>query len=1093
MNKKNLYMFLFLILHGILFAESNFRISKVKCGSSCGIRLEGISMEKASVYFTDASSVVYSAYISDGNIHWKTVSDSGNLTIPQCIREGISGEYTEEFFDTESLSAVLYNCIPDRKIDYGINVLTDGALYLPENSDGVLDVFFIDDEKSYLLEITITNLIEFLLESKKDLFSNRKAFIDFLGTDFNEETQHEDFVLRNYIAFIIDEYLSNEANIARLYAQDNVFIRYYFEELFERKLKWDFEIREKNIESGLYESAAVLLEKTTDDFVFKKDSDFYGSNDLVETDCKDLFSFIDDLYGLKSSEDILLTYGAVVPDAEKVQAGDFIKVFNGSGLSSVYIVSYISEGEVYAAGFTCPGVMSKKISLKDILSENDSFFFQRVFPVKNFPVINRWNVMSSVRAANINCGKIYESDQTVRDIEWLCIPNTGEYLVCSQIKMDLVKSNRMPFVKHEFDKYFVRLSGAEDPDSKFYDGNGNYRLNVSQQVELKQRQNWEVKNELVYSLNKSAAFEVVFLDSGNMPVCRGSLIKKSSDGLYGFTADEENSCDVKMYFNHEGVLKYENGETVSIGIRPCSYEAACPGDEIKLVFEICSKDSGIVLSSNILSKTFRVYDKKMIWRANLYVDERVGNSKSRDWNDVHPWNAPCDENDSEQPWWWSPEWGFNNWNRFVFGTDFDCAMNALPRGNGMQVVTFAEYTSFRSKGTSSSVFNNVSYDYNEKDVHAWDSPFDFLYKLKKQNEVLRSHFKKIIQEKSVQDESDDVTESAVQQEIISEVNNAPGEFPDGNGNNIEGADVTVSNLAEWNLTSAPSGKWRFYWKESADKISSFIPGLGFLFHSVSDWYYDGNFEEAKNYLYPDGVGAGTDCIGMIVRAASYYDSRYRWLNYNNMTPDKAECDELSSVKRRLSYPESSGSAASSYEIVNWSTMTFDKYNDGKTETVEEQHGKYTKYVYKDDESPMKISVFKQKYEQLPFYRKVLLNAAKRYFEKVVPGDVIAYGSSGSMENNFLYNERIRCHIGVIADIDYEAVEAAESFADLGRAVNVLESVYGQLIFGSVKRNLVQSGAAAGRTVVENSDLSGSWFSKDGSTQRCWSIQRLLLK
>jgi hypothetical protein len=35
-----------------------------------------------------------------------------------------------------------------------------------------------------------------------------------------------------------------------------------------------------------------------------------------------------------------------------------------------------------------------------------------------------------------------------------------------------------------------------------------------------------------------------------------------------------------------------------------------------------------------------VYDKKLLWRANLYIAEQ-----SNDWNDIHPWNAPFSENE----------------------------------------------------------------------------------------------------------------------------------------------------------------------------------------------------------------------------------------------------------------------------------------------------------------------------------------------------------------------------------------------------------------------------------------------------------------
>ena len=37
-----------------------------------------------------------------------------------------------------------------------------------------------------------------------------------------------------------------------------------------------------------------------------------------------------------------------------------------------------------------------------------------------------------------------------------------------------------------------------------------------------------------------------------------------------------------------------------------------------------------------------LHDKKLLWRANLYIDEGDGNA---DWNNRNPWNAPLSDND----------------------------------------------------------------------------------------------------------------------------------------------------------------------------------------------------------------------------------------------------------------------------------------------------------------------------------------------------------------------------------------------------------------------------------------------------------------
>ena len=55
-----------------------------------------------------------------------------------------------------------------------------------------------------------------------------------------------------------------------------------------------------------------------------------------------------------------------------------------------------------------------------------------------------------------------------------------------------------------------------------------------------------------------------------------------------------------------------------------------PGDDIQIQFKI----GGAAVTSLSLAPRLAVYDKKELWRANLYIDDtKTGN----DWNDQHPW------------------------------------------------------------------------------------------------------------------------------------------------------------------------------------------------------------------------------------------------------------------------------------------------------------------------------------------------------------------------------------------------------------------------------------------------------------------------
>ena len=121
----------------------------------------------------------------------------------------------------------------------------------------------------------------------------------------------------------------------------------------------------------------------------------------------------------------------------------------------------------------------------------------------------------------------------------------------------------------------------------------------------------------------------------------------------------------------------------------------------------------------------RVYDKKMLWRANLYLDEdhrsALNNSVTNDWNDRFPWNAPPNEiafqaltqEEKNKISWgidpvsktWNTTWGFNEWNwQFDPHNDYNLFtgqnlnagfsenFNGLTMGNGGQVVVIPSST-----------------------------------------------------------------------------------------------------------------------------------------------------------------------------------------------------------------------------------------------------------------------------------------------------------------------------------------------------------------------------------------------------------------
>ena len=141
-----------------------------------------------------------------------------------------------------------------------------------------------------------------------------------------------------------------------------------------------------------------------------------------------------------------------------------------------------------------------------------------------------------------------------------------------------------------------------------------------------------------------------------------------------------------------------------------------------------------------------VYDSKLLWRANLYIDDGA-----QDWNNTHPWNAPPGDPSNPNnvpvggvPSWWSAAWGYNEWNRQDPGTAYVQDFTKLPAGDGRQVVTFAPWTRYNGDLSGDTGSDAYKADWFHADIPAVvseavaynsgspDSPFEFNRKLYEQ-------------------------------------------------------------------------------------------------------------------------------------------------------------------------------------------------------------------------------------------------------------------------------------------------------------------------------------------------------------------------
>lgn len=376
-----------------------------------------------------------------------------------------------------------------------------------------------------------------------------------------------------------------------------------------------------------------------------------------------------------------------------------------------------------------------------------------------------------------------------------------------------------------------------------------------------------------------------------------------------------------------------------------------------------------------------VYDKKMLWRANLYINENTG----RDWNDVHPWVTG------------------NDWNRVHDGKTIFSKLEDLPEVTpalaefynqspvktrtlvpGGQTVQIADWSPIR--GDSITRNTSVSYDYpfafgspylDHK--RAMSSPFEFNMDMVNGRETLKKYW----------------TSYRTR-------NNENSEDLASNGQKY-------STLTNWNSTSAPGSKWLNYINnptgENLEILKSLgitelrLPGLGLYLrnmvipflgsyitysglppvislsstgrniglpesgnakglaekwgasweHGFAAYYVDssnnnkpavrfyGSFSQLPtnslywpinepNYIRPwdAGVrvnGTGTDCIGFVQHAAAYKKEFYAW---DNIDLDQAESAEYLDAKlgnRR--YPTYNNDGLS-YKVANFEDEK--KYN-----------------------------------------------------------------------------------------------------------------------------------------------------------------------
>jgi hypothetical protein len=258
-----------------------------------------------------------------------------------------------------------------------------------------------------------------------------------------------------------------------------------------------------------------------------------------------------------------------------------------------------------------------------------------------------------------------------------------------------------------------------------------------------------------------------------------------------------------------------------------------PGDDFLLRF-------GIIEVPDLVAKVndgefIAVYDHKLLWRANLSIDDRLRNNgvllspgsqgyKLTDWNDLHPWIEG------------------NPWNTPPAG------YNGVPGG---QVLEICPWTNL---STNQVFYNTIPYGWG-----GLDTVSSFIEKMNAQKNAITAYY------------------ASGQNTTI---------LPNPNPNDHR-------NWSPWPNTFAPpaSGSQWFNYFITSDRIVNdtftpyivgnttyypYIPGFTSYRRWISDTY------EASQINY----SAGIDCSGFVVRSAAYDSNPYVLRNYTYNSTSK---------------------------------------------------------------------------------------------------------------------------------------------------------------------------------------------------------------
>ena len=629
----------------------------------------------------------------------KIISSNGNPDVKViCFRDKNSIAEITDNLDIENFKSWLEKDNDQKKIDSNYEIYKRLAKLIYEslkNSDGYLKGLYRNNENSLINEY----LMLAMLHNKNVYFSEL-------------EKMDKNFISEKYKAFI-DSKDNPIVKAAETYLKlgtkkkDNMPYALGFSDIPEiYNIKKDIEKNEINLgcddigflngiiylsNSKVKPYKSGLLKSNYDNY--KNDVNDYKKNKRKYKQENKIFPNIENTISIEDLNKISIVVGNIT----KVAAGDIvvfddlIEKSDGNTINSNKKVAVIVDPVNDKATSTIKSpdeltviwmnkeIGAEKKKLSEIWTTNYNGNVPEYLEIRRILTEDKiskeetnWNVLNDdVTDESVEICWMREDTQTSGE-RFHFIPNTGEYLNLEKIR---ITAYNHVGIRVRGKTWKVTLNGAKDRN--WISGNTDGNVNN----------------------NSECKFEILV---GNK---KGILSKDSESDSYSITWEDEEP--VFTIDSSDNILFY-NSAPAQIKIRPENASATRPGDDLILEFKLEKEQkSSSGNNSNYIVLTVPeknyivVYDKKMVWRANLYINSKDAMLGGLDWNDAHPWNVPASGNNGPE-WWDADIWGNNQWNKsYNLQVNSEVTnLTTLPDGNGGQVVQFSQWTPVRNKSNN---------------------------------------------------------------------------------------------------------------------------------------------------------------------------------------------------------------------------------------------------------------------------------------------------------------------------------------------------------------------------------------------------------